>query len=123
MDSLVNNLKLIASIKPGDKLNSSQPIGISRGWLSGIYRFIYGESRKNTLQFLDTTILKLQLMDSKIDPELLPQVINGLEALIYSYRDDIEMTKAIQSKIASIQNIMQEIKSSNPQTISLRHSV
>lgn len=121
MESIIADLEVIASIQPGDKINSTtKPITLNR-WFTGIYRYFYGGSYWETLDFLDKIFIKLKLSDVEIDNKLLERTILGLINLSYSYRDDINASEKIRNKISIIRDIIESKK--NKVQITLRHSI
>jgi hypothetical protein len=109
----VINLKVVAKLKRGEKLNTRlQHYTIEPpGFLSpaALFRWIGGESRRQTIQALDslvTSCIKQNHMSHEETMSLVEQMYQtslGVENLMYTYKDD-------HTTVSGLELIMQKIK-------------
>lgn len=100
-DLLLNNIKLLACIRPGDTIcKSGKDLVVIKHdkYFTGLLRKINGESRNDTLQYVKD-ILRV-LNENNI---LIPyEVKTGLENLKYTYTADIVFKLMLESLIREI---------------------
>ena len=97
---LLTNLYIVSCLQKGDKLNTGDmSLCLSGSWVGSIYRMIYGEDRNTTLRCINDLVKEtLQLVKRYEDSPFLKNIINslsearmGINSLIGTYRDDIEL--------------------------------
>ena len=129
-DNIIFELKLLSKIKKTDKLTTSgEKLGIdNNGYLQGVYRAYYGDSREATLErieklcensfkFLNTTLKNAQNnrgmvfsvhQKNNINEQLkqmwleMSGAIKGLENLKITYQDDASIESRIDLCIDKI---------------------
>ena len=104
--SLVNplvlvNLRVVAKLQPGDKLQctDSRYFSIDRGYFSFLWRWFKADGRALTLERLDDMITEASAL-RKVQPivaQLLRDASVGIEHLIETYHTDPTTTARLES--------------------------
>lgn len=126
------NLKVVAKLKKGDKLNTRlQHYGIEPPGIfstASIMRWINGESRRQTINALDTLITscikQANLSDNEIATlvEQLYHTSTGIENLIFTYKDDVTSVSGLELIIQKIRYFISLNGGFTPHVDQITHS-
>lgn len=125
---IISQLKFVSRIQPGELLNVKEMTITKHNWFSAIYRRIFGESRIETFNFINSVIERsfeiIQVYISSVSTEekllcaqLLHDMIicvNGLEHLQETYKDDRNFHCQMECLIEKIRARLTTIKTQNP---------
>lgn len=108
--TIVDNLRIISLIHPGDTLSStSMTILDHNSWSTTIWRLIRGESRDTTVTYIRHIFmdaLHILMMDPYIDQSLITNIklgLIGLRSLKVTYKLDPDFGKEIDTIISYIE--------------------
>ena len=117
VNNIIVELKIISKIKKGEKLNiNSKSIVHSDSWVGSFNRSFTGESRNLLILHLERVINDTyQIIDDINDKDLLENVYKnlnlakgGIQNLLETYKDDINITCKISVIIENVEKILKK---------------
>lgn len=129
-DHVMRNLKVVASVKANQKLNTSlsEFTVQDKSLLSGASRLWWGERRQeNVVRIADLfrmTMLRCKLLQITGEDDallvrllqLLTEALQGLQELLVTYRDDITLLSHIQVLQENVQSFLANAEHAFPST-------
>ena len=93
-ETIINQLKLIASLQEGQTLSTSSETTVTHNaWLTTLWRTYYSEDRKKSMQYINNAFLNaITLYQSGVDiKNEITKALQGLEKLKLTYKDDHDL--------------------------------
>jgi hypothetical protein len=119
IDEILTSLKIIGSIKEGQKVCVRNGLLAleqhSNGIFPAVKRFIYGDNRDITLRYIKNVILNsLSIIKSLEDPhemlKSLCEAVTGLKRLEVTYSADVATESAIQVLVNRIETAVKNLE-------------
>jgi hypothetical protein len=118
---LLTHLSFIAAIIPGYKINvKTNTVTGSDSRTGSVFRFISGESRKETIKYINNIITRVIETTPKEDPntqasliDSLRKAVDGINNLKSTYDNDIYYVAELSSEIIRIEHFIKWMCSAN----------
>jgi hypothetical protein len=118
IDEVLTSLKIIGSIKEGQKVCVRNGLltleQYSSGFLPALKRFIYGDNREITVRYIKNVVHNalsiVKVVKNSDIVKNLDEAVIGLKRLEVTYSADIATVSAIQVLVTRIENESKHIK-------------